>query len=392
MLNNMQQERVFTGQHMPPSPQGCRCRRLNGEKWWLTVGAVVGLILPANSAFGSRVGALVQSKVADRTAIKALGSRSEPRRSGEANSSAATLRGTPLSILMRLGWQVRGFSLRENALVRGANGHVQRKPPPRILNGVPSRGGGHPAARQRLLAATQPVLQPASPREEPASPGEVTTAIKSKFRSAKLFTDAWYRDHPTAWRPSSAAATAAALTTWDAVSEWLTVTGAPVYYGYGDNVVVTDTEVYFSGLRAASLFDYAQAAAELAAAGAKEPAKTARWRSLGTFALVPPQRFNARAYVTLSVSRVGFVRGTYVDALTKQPVPIIGAVDRAYQRVAWTTGEKGTTVFDTGLDNLTRATAPLLVHYETKRTEQWLTVRVRADDGQSPPATPPDEK
>ena len=43
---------------------------------------------------------------------------------------------TPLSILTLHGWQVRGFSLRENALVRGANGHVQRKPPPRILNGV----------------------------------------------------------------------------------------------------------------------------------------------------------------------------------------------------------------------------------------------------------------
>jgi type II secretory pathway component PulK len=43
---------------------------------------------------------------------------------------------TPLSILTRHGWQVRGFSLREDALVRGANGHVQRKPTPKILNGV----------------------------------------------------------------------------------------------------------------------------------------------------------------------------------------------------------------------------------------------------------------
>jgi hypothetical protein len=311
MLNNVQQERIFTGQHMPPSPQGCRYRHLDSETWWLTAVAVVGLVLPVNPAFGWGVGALA------------------------------------------------GHGL--------------------LMGSGP-------------LAATQPVLQPASPREEPASPRDVTTAIKSKFRSTKLFTDSWYRDHPAAWRPASDATTAAALTSWDAVAEWLTVASDPVYYGYGDNVVVTDMEVHFSGLRAASLFDYAQAAAELAAAGAKEPAKTARWRSLGTFALVPPQRFNARAYVTLDVSRVGFVRGTYVDALTKQPVPVKGAVDRAYQRVAWTTGDKGTTVFDTGLDNLTRDAAPLLVHYETKRTEQWLTVRVPSDDGQDSPTTPPGEK
>ena len=46
---------------------------------------------------------------------------------------------TSLSILTRHDWQVRGFSLRENALVRGANGHVQRKPTPRILNDITLR-------------------------------------------------------------------------------------------------------------------------------------------------------------------------------------------------------------------------------------------------------------
>jgi glycerate 2-kinase len=43
---------------------------------------------------------------------------------------------TPPCILTPQGCQVRGFSLRENALVRGANGHVQREPTPTILNGV----------------------------------------------------------------------------------------------------------------------------------------------------------------------------------------------------------------------------------------------------------------
>jgi hypothetical protein len=52
----------------------------------------------------------------------------------------APLRGTPLGIFTLDGRQIHGFSLRENALVRGANGHVQRNPSLRILNGVPLRG------------------------------------------------------------------------------------------------------------------------------------------------------------------------------------------------------------------------------------------------------------
>ncbi len=44
--------------------------------------------------------------------------------------------GTQLSILTLDGRQIRGFSLREKTHVRGANGHVQRSPSHRILNGV----------------------------------------------------------------------------------------------------------------------------------------------------------------------------------------------------------------------------------------------------------------
>jgi hypothetical protein len=49
---------------------------------------------------------------------------------------AAPWTGTPLSSLTLDGRQIRGFSLRENAHVRGANGHVQRKPRLKTLNGV----------------------------------------------------------------------------------------------------------------------------------------------------------------------------------------------------------------------------------------------------------------
>jgi arylsulfatase A-like enzyme len=61
-----------------------------------------------------------------------------------ARSIAATLRG---------GGHVRGISLRENALVRGANGHVQRKPAARILHGVTRQSQ---AANPAQTAARQP--------------------------------------------------------------------------------------------------------------------------------------------------------------------------------------------------------------------------------------------
>jgi hypothetical protein len=48
---------------------------------------------------------------------------------------------SPLTILTLDGRQVRGFSLREMALVRGAHGHVQRKPGPRMLHSVSREGG-----------------------------------------------------------------------------------------------------------------------------------------------------------------------------------------------------------------------------------------------------------
>jgi hypothetical protein len=54
--------------------------------------------------------------------------------------AAAPATATPLRILALHGWQIRGSSLRENAHVRGANGHVQRKPGPRMLNGVTATG------------------------------------------------------------------------------------------------------------------------------------------------------------------------------------------------------------------------------------------------------------
>ena len=47
-----------------------------------------------------------------------------------------------------------------------------------------------------------------------------------------------------------------------------------------------------------------------------------------------------------------------------------------WSAAAWTVGDNKNTVFETGLVNLTKDQAPVLVHYGKDRTQQWLLVRV----------------
>ena len=64
----------------------------------------------------------------------------------------------------------------------------------------------------------------------------------------------------------------------------------------------------------------------------------------------------------LAVNKQGAIRGNCYNTVTQTTLPVQGAVDKSTQRVAWTVGDNTTTVFDTGLDNLTKDQAPTLVH------------------------------
>ena len=83
-------------------------------------------------------------------------------------------RETSLSILTLDGWRMRGFSLRENAHVRGANGHVLRKPSPKVLNGVPRRSSRFVMAALLMACLWPPrVLTAAEKPAVPSSPVKV---------------------------------------------------------------------------------------------------------------------------------------------------------------------------------------------------------------------------
>jgi hypothetical protein len=77
-----------------------------------------------------------------------------------------------------------------------------------------------------------------------------------------------------------------------------------------------------------------------------------------------------------TVNQNGDLRGNYTDAVTDHTLPIHGKVDQKTQRAAWTIGKKNDRVFETGIYNLTKPESPVLVHFGSDRTQQWLLVRV----------------
>ena len=80
--------------------------------------------------------------------------------------------------------------------------------------------------------------------------------------------------------------------------------------------------------------------------------------------------------VQLAVSKEGIVSGTLHNIDTDQCQTVQGQVDKETQRVAFRIGESETIVAETGLYNLTQEEAPVLIHFGTERTENYLLVRL----------------
>jgi hypothetical protein len=149
-------------------------------------------------------------------------------------------------------------------------------------------------------------------------------------------------------------------------------------------VVYQNSTVYVGGQEIASSTEYAQSAATLAtvpAPASEEEAEEAEWMALGTFILTTDEKdVDSPRTVQLAVSRTGIVSGTLYNAETDQAQALQGQVDKETQRVAMRVGESDSLVVETGLYNLTQEEAPLLVHFGTERTENWLLVRLEGEE------------
>ena len=157
---------------------------------------------------------------------------------------------------------------------------------------------------------------------------------------------------------------------------------APSYYDYGGNVTYQDGNVYYGNQFEASAGDYYQQASELAASDASAPSDDTDWLPLGVFAVVEGEQKKPSMTFQLAVDKTGTVRGNCIGDVSDTMSAVQGAVDKKTQRIAWTVGDAKTTVYETGLYNLTKDEAPGLIHFGNDRTEQILLVRLKQDDQQ----------
>ncbi len=100
----------------------------------------------------------------------------------------------------------------------------------------------------------------------------------------------------------------------------------------------------------------------------------------GVFALTKSGHTKSDVTIQLAVDRQGIIRGNYTNTATDKTQLVQDSVDKQTQRVAITVGDNTTNIVETGLYNLTKDEAPMLIHFGKDRAEQWLLVRLENQD------------
>jgi hypothetical protein len=206
--------------------------------------------------------------------------------------------------------------------------------------------------------------------------------IRNNFNYYHCFHPGWWNRYPGCWFiPFWPPWYAWSWLSFPMLYSWWDIPVVPIDYDYGSNIVYQNNNVYVNGQDAGSAQDYAQQAITLADRGEKANAPAeGEWKPLGVFALVTGDEKTSNNVFQLAVNQDGVLRGNYYDGLMDSTTPVYGSVDKKTQRVAWTIGKKGDRVFEAGIYNLTKSEAPVLVHFGTDRTQQWLLVRVQQPD------------
>ncbi|QDU09783.1 hypothetical protein [Gimesia aquarii] len=212
--------------------------------------------------------------------------------------------------------------------------------------------------------------------------------IRGGFYGYGMYYPGWYAANPGVWYASTwPPGYAWTVSTWDAILAWLAWENMQaLYYDYGNNVLYRDGNVYVNNKDVGTSEQYTQQASQLAATGADADAtEQEKWMPLGVFALSQSGQTKSDSVVELAVNKQGIIRGNFTNEKTKKTQQVQGSVDKKTQRVAWTVGNDKNTIYDTGVYNLTKEEAPLLVHIGKDETQQWLMVRLdQKDKGKKP--------
>ena len=115
-----------------------------------------------------------------------------------------------------------------------------------------------------------------------------------------------------------------------------------------------------------------------------EQAGKTEWLPLGVFALTNEGVNASSMYLQLALSKDGVIAGTFYNESTGATHPVEGMVDEKTQRAVWKAadGSNANLVMETGVFNLTKDQAPVLVHFGPEQTQTALLVRL--DESERP--------
>ncbi len=212
------------------------------------------------------------------------------------------------------------------------------------------------------------------------------TAIRGNFNHYDLYRPGWNVNHPGAWFAAGWGANNAwRSATWASAWGWCgyNYSTPPIYYDYGNNITYQGDNVYVNGQDAGTSEQYYNQALTLASSGAQAPAPSdGDWLPLGVFALSKDSQSKSDVTIQIAVNKQAVVRGNYTDTATNKVQPIQGSVDKETQKLAFTVGSDTKDVVETGLYNLTKDEAPVMIHFGSEKTEQWLLVRLKDNEAQ----------
>jgi len=266
-------------------------------------------------------------------------------------------------------------------------------PDGRVAGGTVARGpNGGVAARG--FAAGPNGYAAGFARVSPSARYATASVVRGNFHDWNYFGPGWYTNHPGAWFAAGwAEGRCWWPCTWAALGDYFAFPDDyPIYYDYGNTVVYQDDGVYVDGVDQGTPAEYYNQAQSLANTGAQAAAHSdGDWMPLGVFLLTKPDKQDSHDIFQLAINKQGIIRGNFQDSADKVTEPIQGSANLQTQRAAFTVGGKSSTVIETGLYNLTKDEAPVLIHFGKDRTEQWLLVRVKNPDATpAAPATPTD--
>ncbi len=230
---------------------------------------------------------------------------------------------------------------------------------------------------------------------------EITQNIENHFNWNRPGSDWWSHNHPNLrpwyyqhdwhnhdWWYWWGGVTWGRMTAWFPYYNW----GPPIYYDYGvgGNVVYQDNSVYVNGQDVGTQEQYAQSAMDLATVqpsdtqstdqqdnSQDEKSQQDQFLPLGTFAISTSEEDpKPTRVIQLAVDHNGIISGSYYNTSTDKSYLVQGKVDKQTQRCAFTVGDNSSTVFETGIYNLTKNEVPVLVHFGTASTKHYLLIRM----------------